>query len=129
MNDLALPEQDELAARLAQAHERLEALVRDLRAVDGELEDLSAERQRYQLLQDACDALDELSELGASALFWEGRSDPAAGDEHVRGVRQRMVGFWQQLAGIEERRQALVARSQTEQESVEVMIKGRNRRD
>jgi hypothetical protein len=121
VNDLALPEQDELAARLAQAHERLEALVRDLRAVDGELEDLSAERQRYQLLQDACDALDELSELGASALFWEGRSDPASGDEHVRGVRQRMVGFWQQLAGIEERRQALVARIQTEQEGIEFL--------
>jgi hypothetical protein len=121
VNDLAIPEQEELAELLAQTQERLEARVRELRAVDGELEDLSAERQRYQLLQEACDALDRLSELGASDLFWEGRPERAEGDEHVRRVRERMAGFWQQVTEIERRREDLVAKIRTAEHGIELL--------
>jgi len=116
-----MPEQEELEVHLAQATERVNSLVGQLRAVDGELESLSDERQRYDLLRDACDSLDALSELEASDLFWGERATPEEGDQYVRGVRQRMEGFLRRLSEIETRREELLDRIGRAQEAVEVV--------
>ena len=116
-----MPEQEELEAHLARATERVNGLVGQLRAVDGELESLSDERQRYDLLRDACDALDALSELDASDLFWGERATPEQGGEYVRGVRQRMEGFLGRLSEIETRREELLGKIGRAQEAVEVI--------
>ena len=63
--------------------------MRDLRAVDDELDGLSTERQQYRLLHEVCGALEELSELGAAGLFW-GERAADGGDDHVRLVRGRV---------------------------------------
>ena len=116
-----MPEQEALEAHLAQATERVNSLVGQLRAVDGELESLADERQRYDLLRDACDALDALSELDASDLFWGERATPEQGGEYVRGVRQRMEGFLGRLSEIETRREELLGKIGRAQEAVEVI--------
>jgi hypothetical protein len=121
MNDTVSNDQEVLHTQLAQAHERLDGLVRDLRVVDQELENLSAERQQYELLREACDALDKLSELGVADLFWGEQVASDKGDEYVRRVRSRMRGFQQQLTEIDGRQQALTEKINQEQENIEFL--------
>lgn len=116
-----MPDQGLLGAQLAQANERLESLAQKLRAVDAELKGISEERRRYELLQDACDALDKLSKIGASDLFWGEDKSPEEGDAFVRVVRKRMEGFLGRLSEIEERREDLLGEIRREQETIEIL--------
>ena len=121
MNDLDMPELEEIGTRLAESNRRLNKLVGELRAVDGELKSLADDRHRHQLLSDACGALEQLSELGASELFWGGRVTSEQGDGHVRGVRQRMSGFLQRIDEIEARRASLREQINDEEEAVALL--------
>jgi hypothetical protein len=94
-----------LLAQLAQAQEELDRLAGDLRAVDGELEALSTERQQYRLLGDACGALEQLAQLGAAELFWGDRAAVGSSEQQMRRVRSLVDGFEKQVGEIEERRQ------------------------
>jgi hypothetical protein len=119
----AVPKQDEqaLRARLAQARERLDGLVRNLRSVDDELERLGPERKQHRLLHLACGALEELGELGAGALFWGDRGFAAEGDEHLRRVRGRVDAFDKRLAEIEDRRNGVLEAIDQQQEHTELL--------
>jgi hypothetical protein len=115
--------QDEQALRtqLEQAREKLDGLVRDLREVDGELEGVSQERHHYQLLDRACSALEELSELGASALFWDARGAGGSAEDHVRFVRGRVDVFQKQVGEIEDRRQDVLDAIQRQHDDTELI--------
>jgi hypothetical protein len=108
-----------LQARLEQEREKLNGFVRDLRAVDGELERLGPERKQYRLLHLACGALEELSELGAGRLFFGGGD--AGGAEQLRVVRGRVDAFDKRLAEIQERREGVVDELNRQQEVVELL--------
>ncbi|MBW2499859.1 MAG: AgmX/PglI C-terminal domain-containing protein [Deltaproteobacteria bacterium] len=99
---------ESIRTELRAARERLDRLVADLRAVDAELDALETERQRFELVREACVALESLEEMGASALFWEGSQLSDAGERHLRVVRSRLDGFDKQIGEIEERRQELL---------------------
>jgi hypothetical protein len=94
-------------ATLGEAEEQLKKLHGDLAGIDQELEDLSGERQQFQLLEDICSSLDKLDEMGASALFWgeEGASQEQA--QKVDYARERLVEFRTKVDAIDERKQAL----------------------
>jgi hypothetical protein len=95
-----------LRAQLAQARERLDGLVRDLRSIDRELEELSDERRQHQLVQAACTALEELAAVGAAGLFWGDGIPAAQGEDQIRRARGRLDAFQKRLDEIEDRRQA-----------------------
>jgi outer membrane biosynthesis protein TonB len=105
-----------LAAQLEEARERLDGLVRDLRAVEAELEALATERAQHRLLHDACGALDELKRIGGAALFWDDKTAAAASDEHLRRVRERVAVFQGRVDEIEARRHGLLAEIDRQQE-------------
>ena len=107
MESVTSQDSQALVPQLAEAREKLDGLVRDLRAADAELEALTAERKQHRLLSDACGALEELRETGGAELFWGERAS-AAGDEYMRRARGRVEAFQKQVGGIEQRRQALV---------------------
>ena len=79
MESVTSQDSQALLPQLAEAREKLDGLVRDLRAAEAELEGLSAERRQHRLLSDACGALDELRETGGAELFW-GERAAAAGE-------------------------------------------------
>jgi hypothetical protein len=108
-----------LRAQLEQARERLDGLVRDLHAVDHELEELSRDRRQYRLLEQVCGGLEELSEMGAAGLFWDARAGD--GDDHVRFVRGRVDVFQKHVQGIEDRRQEVLDEIQLQQESADFL--------
>ncbi|MGH2897873.1 MAG: hypothetical protein ACRDMZ_04310, partial [Solirubrobacteraceae bacterium] len=97
-----------LREQLAQAREKLDGLVRKLRAVDGELAGLATERQRHRLLEEACGALEKLGALGGAQLFWGEAGVDREGPERIRGARGHLDEFQKRLSEIEERREALL---------------------
>ena len=103
----AVTDQDRqaLLAQLARAREKLDGLVRELRAVDRELEDLATERRQHRLLHDVCGALEELDEIGGAGLFWGERTASGTSEDHIRRVRSRVDGFEKRVGEIEDRRQ------------------------
>jgi len=114
---MVLQNEESLRAELRQARERVESLVQDLHAVDGELEALSAEGERYRLVSDACAALEGLRELGAAELFWgEGGGD---GTEQLSHARSRVGAFDKRLGEIEGRRQEALEQIELHEESAE----------
>jgi hypothetical protein len=110
-----------LQEQLAESRELLAALARTLRATDQQLEALSTERQQYQLLQDACEALEKLGEMDAAQLFWGERLSGEPSIEHLRRVRTRVAGFQQRWDEIEARRQATIAEMSQHQEGLEIL--------
>src|SRR6266850_703294 len=98
----------DLEGLLAQAREKLEGLVRELRAIDAGLESLAIERQQHRLLQEVCGALEELRQTGGSSLFWGDGAAANTSDEHIRGVRNRVDAFQKRVGEIEESRRALI---------------------
>ena len=105
MNDAVEQNEKALRSQLRQARERVDGLVRNLNAIDSELEDLSGEREQYGLLQEVCGGLEKLSALGGAGLFWDGGSD---GEAHLRLVRGRVDEFEQRIRDIEGGRQAVI---------------------
>ena len=117
MDVVAPQEEDALRAELRQARERVEALVQDLRAVDRELEELSTDQQSYRLVHQACDALEELRDLGAAGLFW-GQAAADAADQ-LRLARGRVDEFEKRLGQTENRRQEILEQVELQQEGAE----------
>ena len=113
--------QDESTLRvdLEASRKRLDALARDLREIDAEIEGLEVERQRYALLHDVCGGLEKLDERESADLFWSGLAGVDAGQAHVGLVRQRVDAFQQQLSQIEAGRQSVFAKIQHEEENGE----------
>jgi outer membrane biosynthesis protein TonB len=114
-------DQQALEAQLAESRERLEAIVRELRAAEQQQEGLAAEKHQYQLLRDACDALARLGELGAGELFWGERLSGDASNEHLRRVRTRVAAFDERWGKIEARRQAAIEQMRQQQEGLEIL--------
>jgi hypothetical protein len=106
----------DLEQLLAEARERLEDLLSDLRAIDTELESMATERQQHQLLQDACASLEKLGEIGGATLFWGEATGAGTGEEHIRRVRDSVEVFQKRLSEIEDRRRALLAELEQHQE-------------
>lgn len=114
-------DQQALVTRLAQAREKLVAIARDLRALDGELEALAVERKQHRLLLDACGALEKLDETGGAQLFWGEGLPAGASAGHIRRVRHRIEVFNERISEIENRRQAFIDEVKQQQEHTDLL--------
>jgi hypothetical protein len=95
-----------LVAELGTSQESVEALVKELRAFDAQLEGLATERKQHRLLHQVCDALGELDKLGGAPLFWGASEAVATGEHQLRGVRDRVSTFERLVGELEARRQS-----------------------
>src|SRR5262249_36468141 len=112
-------DQQALRAQLAEAKQRLDGLVRDLRAIDGELEELSTERRQHQLLREACGALGQLAQIGGAALVWGDRTAAGAGEQQLSRALSLVEGFEKRIGEIEERRQEVLERVLQQQDDTD----------
>jgi len=53
----------------------LDGLEADLRSIDAELEALAEDHHKYDVLKRVCQNLEELDDLDAAELFWDGHGD------------------------------------------------------
>jgi hypothetical protein len=107
MNASLLQQSEPLQAQVDEALEKLGGLERNLQAIAGELDELAMQRQQHEVLEQTCGALEKLAELGADNLFWGDGHDPSRVALHLDRVRQRVAGFRERVAEIENRRQAV----------------------
>jgi hypothetical protein len=121
VNARSLQDEQALRAELDGARTRLDGLVRELHVIDDTLEELSTERQRYALVQEACGALEKLNELGGAELFWGDRPADGDGDFHIGMVRRRVDEFERRISDIESSRQSLLDRIRRQQENTEYL--------
>ena len=92
-----------LNTQIEKVEQKREALKSELRVVEAEINKFSADRQRFDALQDVCNALDKLSELKADELFWEGIPEAKDAAGHVEQVRSRVARFEGEISGILEK--------------------------
>jgi outer membrane biosynthesis protein TonB len=91
-----------LNAKIEQTVEKREMLEERLGAVTAELEKYDAGRQRFDALQDVCDALEKLAELKAGDLFWKGIPGEVDAVGHLKQVRGRMASFEEKVSSIQD---------------------------
>ena len=96
-----------LNAQIEQVRQKREALEGELRVVEAKLKTFSDERQRFDALQDVCNALDKLGELKADDLFWKGISEAKDAAGQVERVRGRVARFEEKIRGILEKQASL----------------------
>jgi outer membrane biosynthesis protein TonB len=116
-----LEQQATLQQQLEDTREQIEAAVRDLQFAEQELAELSTEQQQFGLLQEACEALAKLAELGGSGLFWGEQLAGEKSDAHLKRVRARVTSFEERWGAIEDRRQAAIRRLRQHEEGLELL--------
>jgi outer membrane biosynthesis protein TonB len=105
-----LQRQQAVQEGMAAAEADLKALKQELKKIDAVLDSLSDERQRYELLDNICSSLDQLSEMGGARIFWGEGNDSVNSNAVVAGARNRLAEFQTRFSSIEEGRQARLKR-------------------
>ena len=86
----------------------LERLSEELRGIDAEFEALAEAHPRYELLERACQSLQELDEIGAGHLFWD-RQDDQRGDR-IAFARGQLDEYRAEIGRVEGRREAVLTK-------------------
>jgi hypothetical protein len=110
-----------LRLQLEQSRERLDGFVRELHAIDAELEGLATERLQYELLHEVCGGLEKLDQLGATGLFWGDRVAEGEAADHVRLVRSHVDEFQRRLGATESSREAVLDKIRCEEANSEIL--------
>ena len=101
-------ELDQLNAQIMLVQQAITKLEADLRIVEAEIETFATDQQRYETLQDACNALDKLEELGAGELFWKGLAEEGTdATEHGERLQSRIAAFKDRTRDTLEKRDSL----------------------
>ena len=101
-DEQSLREQVEMSERV------LDDLERDLQSIDTDLETLAKENYQYEVLSQVCRSLEELDNVGATHLFWDGAGSTDNSSEHLRGAYRKIEQFAQVIAKVEDRRLSTV---------------------
>ncbi len=121
MDEITGQDQQALRAQLAQAREKLDVRIRELREIDAELDGLATESKQHRLLHDVCGALEELSALGGAELFWGDRTAATTSLDHIRRVRSRVDFFQKRISEIEDRRQAVLEEAERQHDAIDLI--------
>jgi len=86
-------ELEALHARIHPLRDQADRLENELREVEAELDVFTVDRQQYTALQDVCTALENLAELKAQDLFWEGLPEEVDPPGVLDSIHQRITAF------------------------------------
>ncbi|HKR34440.1 MAG TPA: AgmX/PglI C-terminal domain-containing protein [Steroidobacteraceae bacterium] len=104
------PEQEQqrqLANELARARTKRASIEHELREVEGELQDLAPQRERHQLVVEACASLEKLAAVGGDQLFWGAETSSERATAHVQAARARVAQLGEWFGHMEGRQAAL----------------------
>jgi outer membrane biosynthesis protein TonB len=97
-----------LKEQLQRSERELEELERELTAIEGELEAQIAKEARFGALARVCEAFEALDKAGAAYLFWGDLQRPESTAAHLETVRSKINEFTDEVARIEDRRDAVL---------------------
>ncbi len=95
--------QQEVNRKIGQTYDELVALEDQQKALEEELKSLLKDRQRFTLLSEISDRLDQLQKLGGAELFWGDEYDPEKAREHAQRVRDMVISYDARVAELQER--------------------------
>ncbi len=101
-------EEQVLLGKVEQSERVLGDLQRDLQSVEAELGELTQHNHQYDLLSRICRSLEELEQIGAGNLFWDGVPVEADPDDTINNARRKLDAFGDTVARVEERRQSII---------------------
>ena len=104
-----------LHGQILEIQGKIPGLERQLQALDDALREMTEQGRQFQLLGQACEALDQLEAMGASALFWGKKPEVADVPGHMARVRALASAHQEKIAAAEGKRQALKDKLQDEQ--------------
>jgi hypothetical protein len=99
--------QQVLLGQIGQIREKIAGLEANLREIDSELDGLSGQRQQYQLLGDACDSLNKLSEMGVGSMFWGEQLNGFDPEQRLQQVSRNVAEFREKVSAVEQARQSV----------------------
>lgn len=109
MNTSFAQRQQALSEQIGQAREKIGGLESQLHAIDRELDGLSGQRQQFQWLGEACEALNQLNEAGVASLFWGDELNGFDPDKRLAEVSHSVGVFRAKLDEIETGRTRVLA--------------------
>src|SRR5688572_180636 len=112
-------EQRQLANELARTRTRRAGLEHELREIDSELQELAPQRERLQLVVDACTALEQLATVGGDQLFWGAETSSKRAAEQVQAARGRIAQLAEWFAHMEGRQATLRQRIWQHDDAIE----------
>lgn len=98
---------ESLNAQIEQLQLAVVTLEDEQRVVETELDNFAIDQQNISLLEEACNALDKLRELGAEELFWGDLSENLDLSDHSQQVRSRIEGIQVQTKELAEKKGVL----------------------
>jgi hypothetical protein len=117
----SVPQQRQLANELARARTRRAALEHELRDVEGELEELAPQRERHQLVVEACASLEKLAAVGGDKLFWGADTSSDRAAEHLQAARGRVAQLGEWFSHMEGRQAALRQQIQRHNDTIDAL--------
>jgi outer membrane biosynthesis protein TonB len=116
-----VPEQRQLANELARARTRRAALEHELREVEGELAELAPQRERHQLVVEACTSLEKLAAAGGDKLFWGADTSSERAAEQLQAARARVAQLGEWFSHMEGREAALRQQIQQHNDAIDAL--------
>jgi len=100
-------EKAEINQKIDSAQHRIAELENQLRQIDVELEELFQDRQRYILLSEISDRLDQLNKIGGSRLFWGELCDENEAASHSQQIHNLVLNYDEKVKEITKQRELI----------------------
>ena len=111
-------EQKDLHARVEQVRDEVTSLEGKRKKLDAKLAGLSEQRQQYELLDQVCESLEKLDQMGAAHLFWGEKKQPKDIADQVIRARTAATAFVQKIRDIEQEKAVLTDRIREEERTL-----------
>ena len=94
----------------------------ELKAADQELENISDERQKYEVLASVSENLQKLNEIGGSELFWSGLASQNEIEGHLNQLKEKADFFHRRIKKFTDRRDTAISEIRTRQNDIGFLL-------
>ncbi len=95
--------QEDVNRKLGEAFDELVNLETEQKQLDEELKSLLTDRNRYALLSEISDQLDQLQKIGGAHLFWGESYDRETATKHHQSVRHSVITYDERVRELQSR--------------------------
>lgn len=100
---------DRCYARIGEHQDKIKHLEVELQSIEGELEGISDEQQKYELLSGICENLERLNEIGGNRLFWFDLIGDDQVESQLSRLRDQVSFFERRIKKFTDRRDATLS--------------------
>ncbi|WP_455375945.1 AgmX/PglI C-terminal domain-containing protein [Kaarinaea lacus] len=94
----------------------------ELKAANQELENISDERQKYEILSNISENLEKLNEVGGNELFWTGLAAESEVENHLSQLREKAEFFNRRIKKFTDRRDAAISEIKSRQNDIGFLL-------